>query len=162
MATIRARSPTCTATAVRHLVYVTALCLDAHETVIVHDLEGGAGTVLEQAIRFEPDGTMTVDPELAVEAFYADCDPADVPTFVDRLVPEQAAGFTQSPRSVAWRDRPSTYVLCTDDRAVLAPLQRNLAARCDDVVELAASHSPFASRPDDVSGLLADLARRVG
>jgi pimeloyl-ACP methyl ester carboxylesterase len=146
---------------VRHLVYVSAFCLDAHETVVTNDLEGGAGTVLEHAIRFEADGTLTVDPELAVEAFYADCDPAVVPELVARLGPEHAAGFGQSLRSVAWRERPTTYVLCTDDRALLPELQRNLAARCDEVVEIAASHSPFVSRPDDVAGLLADLARRV-
>ena len=146
---------------VRHLVYVTAFCLDAHESVIANDLEGGAGTVLERAITFEADGTMTLDLELAVEAFYADCDPADVPSFLRRLVPELATGFVQSPRAVAWRERPSTYLVCTDDRAVLPALQRNLAARCGDVVEIEASHSPFVSRPDEVTTLLADLAHRA-
>jgi pimeloyl-ACP methyl ester carboxylesterase len=147
--------------AVRHLVYVSAFPLDAHESVMHTDAEGGAGTVLERAIRFEPDATMTIDPDLAVEAFYADCDPDDAATFVARLGPEHSAGFGQSPRVVAWHERPSTYVVCTRDRAVLPPLQRNLAARCDDVVEMDASHSPFASRPDDVAALLVDLARRV-
>ena len=124
-------------------------------------LAPGIGTVLEQAIRFEAD-TITVDPDLAVEAFYADCEPADAADAVARLVPEHAAGFGQSPRAVAWRERPSTYVLCTEDRAVLPPLQRNLAARCDDVVEIAASHSPFTSRPGELTSILLDLARRVG
>jgi pimeloyl-ACP methyl ester carboxylesterase len=147
---------------VRHLVFVSAFPLDAHETVMANDAEGGAGTVLEQAIRFEADGTLTVDPDLAVEAFYADCDPAQAAEFVTRLGPEHAAGFGQSPRVVAWRERPSTYVLCTDDRAILPALQRNLAARCDGVVEIDASHSPFASRPDELTAMFADLAHRVG
>jgi pimeloyl-ACP methyl ester carboxylesterase len=147
---------------VRHLVFVAAFCLDAHETVMVNDLEGGAGTVLERAIRFEADDTITVDPALAVEAFYADCDPAAASDFVARLVPEHAAGFAQSPRAVAWRERPSTYVLCTEDRSVPPALQRNLAARCDEVVEIAASHSPFVSRPDELAATLADLARSTG
>jgi pimeloyl-ACP methyl ester carboxylesterase len=146
---------------VRHLVYVSAFCLDTHESVMVNDLEGGGGTVLEQAIRLGADGTVTVDPELAVEAFYADCDPADAADFVTRLVPESTAGFGQSPRAVAWRQRPSTYVRCTADRAVMPELQRNLAARCGDVVEVASSHSPFASHPDELAALLADLAGRV-
>ena len=148
--------------AVRHLVYVTAFCIDTHETVMANDLEGGAGTVLEQAIRFEADGTITVDPDVAVEAFYADCDPAHAADAVARLEPEHAAGFGQSPRVAAWRERPSTFVLCTDDRAVMPALQRNLAARCDDVVELDASHSPFESRPDELAALLVDLATRAG
>jgi pimeloyl-ACP methyl ester carboxylesterase len=146
---------------VRHLVYVTAFCLDAHESVMVNDLEGGVGSAGEQAMRLEADGTITIDPELAVEAFYADCDPAEVPAFVARLGPEHTACFAQSPRTVAWRERPSTFVLCTDDRSLLPALQRNLAARCGEVVEMAASHSPFASRPDEVAARLVDLARRV-
>ena len=148
--------------AVRHLVYVTAFCIDTNETVMTNDLEGGAGTVLEQAIRFEADGTITVDPEVAVEAFYADCEPDRAAAAVARLVPEHAAGFGQSPRVAAWRERPSTYVLCTDDRAAMPALQRNLAARCDDVVEIAASHSPFESRPDELTAVLVDLATRAG
>ena len=102
--------------AVRHLVYVTAFCIDTQETVMTNDLEGGAGTVLEQAIRFE----------------------------------------------AAWRERPSTHALCTDDGALMPALQRNLATRCDDVVEIAASHSPFESRPDELTAVLVDLATRAG
>jgi pimeloyl-ACP methyl ester carboxylesterase len=148
--------------AVRHLVFVSAFPLDTHETVRTNDAKGGAGTVLERAIRFEADATMTVDPDLAVEAFYADCDPAAAASSVARLGPEHSAGFGQSPRVAAWRERPSTYVLCTDDRAVMPALQRNLAARCDEVVEIDASHSPFESRPDELTALLVDLATRAG
>jgi pimeloyl-ACP methyl ester carboxylesterase len=144
--------------AVRHLVFVAAFPLDAHETVMANDVDGGEGGVLEGALRFEAD-TITVDPDGATAAFYADCDPADASALVARLGPEHASGFSQSPRAVAWRKRPSTYVLCTEDRSVMPALQRNLAARCDTVVEIAASHSPFASRPDELSALLVDLAR---
>jgi pimeloyl-ACP methyl ester carboxylesterase len=146
--------------AVRRLVYVTAFCLDAHESVMANDLDGGEGTALATGLRFGEDGTITVDPEVAGEAFYADCDPRVVPDLIARLGPEHSAGFGQSPRAVAWRERPSTFVLCTEDRALMPALQRNLAARCDDVVEVAASHSPFVSRPGELASLLAAIARR--
>jgi len=144
--------------AVRRLVYVSAFCLDAHESVMANDLDGGAGTALESGLHISDDGTITVDPERAAEAFYADCDPAVVPDLIARLGPEHSAGFGQHPRVVAWRERPSTFVVCTEDRALMPALQRNLAARCDDVVDVESSHSPFVSRPDEIATLLADLA----
>jgi pimeloyl-ACP methyl ester carboxylesterase len=145
---------------VRHLVYVTGFVLDAGESAATNPLEGGEGSAVDAAIRLDADGIATIDPEGAVDAFFHDCDPADAAAAVARLVPEDLSGFAQSPRVVAWRERPSTYVLCTDDRAIMPPLQRNLAARCDRTVEIASSHSPFLSRPDELSEVLADHARR--
>lgn len=147
--------------AVRHLVYLTAFCLDAHESIIANDLAGGEHAELATAIEFGADGTITVDPARAGDIFYADCDPAAVPGYVARLVPEGADGFSQTPRSVAWRERPSTYVVCTEDRALTPELQRNLAARCTSIEEWPTSHSPFFSRPDLVTDLLARLAHEA-
>jgi pimeloyl-ACP methyl ester carboxylesterase len=139
---------------VRHLVYVSAFCLDAHETVISNNVAGGQGSELEAWVRVDPDGTMTVDPAGAGSAFFADCDPAVVPTLIARLGPERMDGLGQHPRAVAWRERPSTFAICTEDRALTPTLQRNLAERCTDWVEWPTSHSPFISRPDLVADLL--------
>lgn len=147
--------------AVRHLVYVSAFCLDAGETVMDNELEGGSGSDLEAAMQIADDGTATVDPELAILPFYADCEPEAAAAAVARLGPERLAGFEQRPRAVAWRERPSTFALCTEDRALTPALQRSLAARCDDVVEWPTSHSPFLSRPGLVTQLLVGLARSI-
>ena len=151
-----------THSAVVHLVYLTAFALDAHESVITNDLAGGEHAELASAIELHADATLTVDPVRAGDIFYADCDPALIPGFVARLVPEGGAGFGQQPRAVAWRERPSTYVVCSEDRALAPELQRNLAVRCATTVEWPTSHSPFVSRPELVADLLADLARGVG
>lgn len=145
--------------AVRHLVYVSAFCIDAHESVMVNDAGGGAGDELAAGMRFADDGTVTVDPEIAASAFFDDCDEAAARAAVARLGPELVAGFGQTPRTVAWRERPSTYTVCTGDRALTTELQRGLAARCTDSVDWPTSHSPFLSRPDLVADLLVDLAR---
>jgi pimeloyl-ACP methyl ester carboxylesterase len=147
---------------VRHLVYVSAFCIDAHESVMANDLTGGEGNDLEVAMRVQEDGSATIDPDLAILPFYADCTPADAAAAVGRLGPESLSGFGQSPRAVAWRERPSTFAVCTEDRAVMPALQRGLAARCASIVEWPTSHSPFLSRPDLVADLLTALARTVG
>jgi hypothetical protein len=60
----------------------------------------------------------------------------------------------QQPAAVAWRARPSTYVVCTEDFGVHPDLQRVLARRCTTTVEWPASHSPFLSMPDRLVDLL--------
>ena len=147
--------------AVGHLVYLTAFCLDVDESIIANDLPGGEEAELATAIEFNPDGTIAVDPTRAGDIFYADCDPAAIAAYVAKLVPEGAAGFSQTPRAVAWRDRPSTYAVCNEDRALAPTLQRHLAERCETTVEWRSSHSPFVSRPELVTDLLVTLAQTV-
>ena len=59
----------------------------------------------------------------------------------------------------AWHDIPSTYVVCTEDRAINPEFQRALATRTTTSVEWPTSHSPFFSRPDLLADLLIGLAR---
>ena len=66
----------------------------------------------------------------------------------------------QTPAAVAWRDTPSTYVVCTADQVVHPDLQRLLARRCTETVVMPTSHSPFLSRPELVVDLLAERANR--
>jgi hypothetical protein len=107
----------------------------------------------------DADGNLVVDPERAVSAFYADCEAEDVDFALARLSPQNPATFAQAIRRAAWREVPSTYVVCTDDRAVGVAFQRALAARTTDRVEMATSHSPFFSAPDALADLLAGIAR---
>jgi pimeloyl-ACP methyl ester carboxylesterase len=58
----------------------------------------------------------------------------------------------------AWRSKPSTYVVCTLDRAIPLEHQRRMAARASERVEWQTGHSPFLSRPDLVADLLIRLA----
>jgi len=99
-------------------------------------------------------GTFTVRPEALDETFLQDCDPE---------IQRQARGHTarqslevleQPVRSAAWRDVPSTYLVCTKDRGTPASRQREFAARAGSVVELDAGHHPFLSQPAAVRDLV--------
>ncbi|MCX6471415.1 MAG: glutamine--fructose-6-phosphate transaminase (isomerizing), partial [Corynebacteriales bacterium] len=82
------------------------------------------------------------------------CSDDDVAFALARLGPQNAATFGQEVRGAAWRTIPSTYVVCTDDRAVGPGYQRALATRTSDTVELTASHSPFFSQPQALADTL--------
>jgi pimeloyl-ACP methyl ester carboxylesterase len=145
---------------VDRLVYLCAYAVDEGETVLRVTLDHEAQPDLAAAMVLQPDGTSTLDPALAAGALYGDCSPADVERSLGLLRSQGGATFTQTPKDVAWREKPTTYVVCGADRAVVPSLQRELAARIPDaaVVEWpGASHSPFLSRPGEVAELLASL-----
>ncbi len=99
-------------------------------------------------------------PGREVAIMYHDCDPADAAAAIARLVPQNAFTGTQELRGIAWRERPTTYVICTDDRTISPKLQRVFAERMgSDVVEWPTSHSPMLSQPQLVADLLVALAR---
>jgi pimeloyl-ACP methyl ester carboxylesterase len=103
-------------------------------------------------------GRTVVDPAGAVDAFYGDCAKADIDNALARLrsIPGMTLAGDQPP---AWRDVPSTYVVCTEDRAILPGAQREMAAHATYVVEWPTSHSPFVSKPQWVVDLLERLAK---
>jgi pimeloyl-ACP methyl ester carboxylesterase len=149
--------------AVEHLVFLTAFPLAPGESLT----SAAAGAVapddgrsdLGPAMRFHDDA-MTLDPELAVTALYADCPDGDAVDAAARLGPEKRFDQGNVATRAAWQLTPSTYVVCTEDRAVTPALQRALARRCTTSVEWPTSHSPFLSRPELVADLLVELATR--
>lgn len=151
-------------TAVGHLVYLTAFCLEPGEActnAASGALADGEGeTLLGPAIRFADDGTVTLDPDLAIPALYNDCTPADAAWAVDRLDAQSMAELSGVATRAAWHDTPSTYVVCTRDRAVAPAQQRVLAQRCAETLTWDTGHSPFLSRPDLVADLLTGLSRQ--
>jgi pimeloyl-ACP methyl ester carboxylesterase len=132
---------------VRHLVYLCALIPGEEETPA--QLLGAPD---------RPDvGNDPVPPpsaEQAASRFFHDCDEADVTWAVAKLQPQSFAWMGQRPLAAAWRERPSTYAVCSNDRVVSVDLQRAWASRCTTSIEWDSSHSPFLSHPAWVSGLL--------
>jgi pimeloyl-ACP methyl ester carboxylesterase len=147
---------------VRELVYLAAFQLDEGESVS----RTGPGrdlpdTRLGEAMRVDGDD-VALDPELGAELLYGDA-PADVAAAaMARIRPVHRLLFRGVPDVIAWRTVPSTYVVCTEDRAVHPDLQRALAARATRSLEWPGGHSPAATRPDAVAELVAARVAAVG
>lgn len=142
-----------------HLVYLTAFCIEAGQTLMAAAQSSPTQADLNAAMRVQDDGTAVLDTTLAVGALYGDCDANEVAAALPRLTPQPLATFGQPIRTASWQHTPSTYVVCTEDRAITVEMQRLMAPRCGTVVELQASHSPFLSMPDKVADVLEPLAR---
>jgi len=146
--------------AVAHLVYLTAFALEVGESANENTLEGGEGvSELASAIRVG-EGVLTIDPEVAIPAFFHDCEPDAARGAAAKLRPMSIAAIQGTVSEAAWRHKPGTYVVCTDDRALPVELQRSNAARIGSSIDWPTSHSPFLSRPDLVAELFLDLSSR--
>jgi pimeloyl-ACP methyl ester carboxylesterase len=137
---------------VSHIVYLTAFMLDEGESLFA--MVGGV----------EPDWWIKDDEELSLmpgrpeEIFYNDCSPEDATDAASRLEPQSLPAIKQPVRSVAWRDVPTTYVICDRDNAIPVFAQEQFSQRAGDVRRMDASHSPFLSRADEVVAIIAELA----
>jgi hypothetical protein len=67
--------------------------------------------------------------------------------------------FTETVSDGAWHRIASTFVRCTDDRAVAINHQDLMAARCTHVTTIESDHSPFASAVKATADVLEPLAR---
>jgi pimeloyl-ACP methyl ester carboxylesterase len=146
---------------VEHLVYLTAFACDTGESPSATAVDENLPFAdFNDALVFSEDATtISFSPESARETFYHDCDRADADAAAVQLRPINVLCVTTPATSPAWRVKPSTYIVCTEDKALHPAMQRHLAERCTQSVEWPTAHSPFLNRPDLVAALLADLAR---
>ena len=106
-------------------------------------------------------GLVLPDPAKADTVFYTDCDAETRLWAKSRLRPQSAATMGEPVQRPAWRNAPSTYVVCANDQALFADIQRNVfVPRATETVELQADHSPFLSQPAALADVLA--ARAAG
>ncbi len=140
---------------VRHLVYVTSVMPELDETLADFGGSGEPGPWMDPN---PEDGTMGIKAELTPDAFMQDCDEAAVAGALERLTRQPLSVFGQTPRAVAWREKPSTYVVCAEDKATPPGAQREYARRAGRVVEVPTGHHPMLSRPGLLARVLAEAA----
>jgi pimeloyl-ACP methyl ester carboxylesterase len=146
---------------VEALVYISAFAPDAGESVntLIADPPPGAPV---PPILPPQDGFLFLDRDKFHDSFAADI-PADLATFwADSQVPwgvDAPAGTISEP---AWRNKPSWYLVATEDRMIPPPAQRMMAERAGSTVnEVAASHSIFLSHAEEVAGIIEQAASGV-
>jgi pimeloyl-ACP methyl ester carboxylesterase len=130
------------------LVYLCAFMLDVGEAVLdalQHrlppwlELDEAAGNHLAGNAR---------------EVLYGDCAPDVAERATARLTRQSVSAIATPLGQAAWKELPSTYVICERDAALPPPAQEAMSARAGTVHRLESSHSPFLSRPDDVAEIV--------
>ncbi len=141
---------------VEHLVYLCALQTDIGESFLPYITD--YPSMLPGAVKLTGSGARAADLEQVEEMFYGDCHQSDIDLAKRSLRPMNADRSAVLDIEPAWRHTPSTYAVCSEDRALHPDAQRVFAARATHSVFWRSGHSPFFSRPELVVGLLAGLA----
>ncbi|MFJ6384092.1 alpha/beta hydrolase [Kitasatospora sp. NPDC092039] len=142
---------------VDHLVYLAAMMPDHGETALGL-LASAPPTDLTTSMVGDLAGTTTIDREAAGRLFHAQLGDEERARHAAGLVPQLMAPAHQPTTSAAWHHRPSSYVVCTEDRAMHPDLQRRFAARATHALTWHSDHGVFASHQEETVGLLHRLA----
>lgn len=147
---------------IRRTVYLCAFMVPNGESV-ASILSKDQGTLIPRAVvRDAATNTSTVNPAFAREVFYEDCSDEDVRIALQLLSPEPGVMNRHQLKlsSKAYGKVDRAYIECTLDRAISIQAQRAMqaASPCSRVITLQASHSPFFSKPVEVTNALLELA----
>jgi pimeloyl-ACP methyl ester carboxylesterase len=121
------------------------------------------------AIRFNPRGNIAYLRQLH-SVFYHDVSEEQFLPFAAAMSPDLPLRlWTEEPQASAarWGSLKRTYIHCTEDHAIAPTLQLKMIADADrltpenrtDVIEMASSHSPFASQVDRLTALMRRVAQ---
>jgi quinol monooxygenase YgiN/predicted alpha/beta hydrolase family esterase len=137
------------------LVYVAAFVPDAGESVATMTASGEPPPVQPSK-----DGFLFFDPAIFPHAFAQDLAPAHGAFLAAAQAPPAAAGFGAPVSHASWKERPSWYVLATEDHIIPPAAQRQMAARAGaTVTEVRGSHAVYVSQPEAVADAIDAAAR---
>ena len=141
------------------LVYIAALCPDETETA-QEQQEKFPKTDIFNHVEVA-DGRVWLKPD-GPEAFCGDLSAEDQGVVYATHFAPAADLFTHKLDGNAWKSKPSTYILATEDHTVHPELQRTYAKRMGaTIVEVKSSHVPMLSRPDEVLAAIRKAAAEV-
>ncbi len=139
---------------VKHLVMIATIMFDVDE--VWKEIKMPA----RDWIKATDDGAAIaiLDKSRASELFFNRCNPSDASWASAKLNTYMGTkSLSQRLTRAGWKEIPSTYVLCTDDRAIELRWQRRMAERATHRVELDSDHSPFLCMPDAVAEIFVGI-----
>ena len=136
------------------LVYIAAFAPDKGESVntLIADPPPGAPV---PPILPPRDGFLFLDREKFYDSFAADVSAEQAAFMADSQVPWGVEALSGTNSEPAWRNKPSFYLVATEDRMIPPPAQRLMAERAGStVVEAEGSHAIYVSQPVAVADLI--------
>ena len=141
------------------LVYISALAPDEDETPAGLQAEF-AQTPVFQKIEVA-DGRIWLGPG-AIADFAGDLPEAEQNLVLATATPPAADLFDQQVPGVAWKTKPSWFIVANQDRSVNPDLERFVAKRMGaKTYDIDSSHVPMLSHPDFVLDVIRDAAKSL-
>jgi len=148
---------------VEKLVYLAAVLAKNNKSALDYFILDKK-EILGSHITYHPEtNSSTLDSAIFKEGLYHDCD--DEITEMAKIIlsnePRESAVATVQITDENWGSIPRFYIECTEDRAITPFLQQKMYSEipCEKVYQIATSHSPFFSKPNELIDILLDIAK---
>jgi pimeloyl-ACP methyl ester carboxylesterase len=141
------------------LVYITAFAPDKGESVasLIKDPPPGAPV---PPILPPKDGFLLLDKEKFPASFAGDVEKGKAAFMADSQVPWGVEALSGAISEPAWKNKPSWYLLVTDDRMIPIAAQRLMAKRAGSTTaEVGGSHAIYVSQPKSVAEIILKAAK---
>jgi pimeloyl-ACP methyl ester carboxylesterase len=143
------------------LVYVAAFAPERHEVIGELGRTYPSPPALAAPI-VDAQGFMRLSADAMVKQFAWDLPLAEARVLAATQKPIATSAFGARVSSVAWKARPSWYIVAGQDRAIAPAEERFFAQRMNaTTTELDSSHVPMLSRPREVARVIMDAAERA-
>ena len=146
---------------IEKLVYLAAYLIPNGKTQKEYSMQDTNG-VLKPFVDFHPElNASTLRPEIYKEGLYHDCE-EDITSLAKLLLSHEPVESGMVPLQLTeanFGSVPKVYIACTEDKAVTPYIQHKMYTEtpCDKVYEMATSHSPFFSKPQELCDILYEL-----
>ena len=144
------------------LVYIAAFAPDKGESVnaLIKDPPPGAPV---PPILPPQEGFLFLDKAKFAESFAADVNKDKAQFMADSQVPWGVDALNGAVTEPAWKNKPSWYLVATDDKMIPPPAQQFMSKRAGSkVVEVSGSHAIYVSKPEEVAALIKAAAESIG
>ena len=144
------------------LVYVAAFGPDAGEVI------GELGKPYPPPPAFtapivDAQGFMRIPAGDVVKHFAQDLPPEEARIAAATQGPINVSAFASTVSNVAWKTKPSWYIVAKRDGAIAPDLERSFAKRMKaTTTELDTSHVPMVSQPKEVAAVIMEAATKAG
>jgi len=143
------------------LVYIAAFAPDKGESVNSLIANPAPGAPVPPILP-PKDGFLFLDREKFPASFAGDVPAQEAAFMADSQVPWGVEALQGQITEPAWRNKPSWYLVTTDDLMIPPPAQRFMSQRAGStVVEAKGSHAIYVSHPDAVAALIRQAASAV-
>jgi pimeloyl-ACP methyl ester carboxylesterase len=140
------------------LVYVAAFAPDAGEST--DDLgKGQPAPAWVKSLKADSGGYLWLPPETVAKDFAQDLPAAEAKLIGAKQAPAHSSVFAAKVKTAAWKTRPASYVVATEDHMIAPAAQATMANRMNaTTTSIKASHVVMLSKPRQVAGAILTAA----
>jgi pimeloyl-ACP methyl ester carboxylesterase len=147
---------------IEKLVYLAAYLIPDGKTQKEYSVQDTAGVLKPYVTMYEELNAHTLQPEIYKEGLYHDCD-NEITELAKLLLSHEPVESGITPLQLTNHNYgrvPRIYIECTEDKAVTPFIQRKMYMEmpCEKVYSMSTSHSPFFSKPRELSAIFCEIA----